>query len=235
MFDFNNKLKLALKYFLISLSAIVFHAQSFGQGRTFIRDNINRTGECKNVAITKTNGDVMLFGRNGAAWGEGCPSQLVTAIKNLYNENELIDDIQLTESGRWLILYGDNGFIWNNIPYSLEKKLREFNDKNELVTSVTFNDAGEWIVISTNYISSSDTRISQWLKEGNDEYGQLWAACITDDALVAVFENGFRFLGNIPTDLQRKLAETNINVFRLKIAGTAWFFADKYGRFSYNM
>jgi hypothetical protein len=230
----SKKLMTDYKYVMFFLLSFVLFINSNGQGRAFIREQISKNGECKNVAITKTNGDVMLYGRNGAAW-DGCPAQLGTAINDLFNENALIDDIQLTESGRWLILYGNNGFIWNNIPYSLETKLREYNDMNETVTSVTFNDLGEWIVITTNYISSSDTRINQWLKQGNNEYGQLWAACITDDALVAVFERGYRFLGNVPNTLNDALSETDINVFRLKIAGTAWFFADKYGRFAYKM
>ncbi len=202
--------------------------------REYIRNAIKKWGQCRNVAITRTNGDVALYGQNGCAEAN-TPQGLSRAIKQLNNEGEFIDDIQLTERGRWLILYGNNGILWNDIPYSLEQKLREFNNNGEVITSVTFNDSGDWIVISTDYICASDYRIQNWLAEGFDIYGSLWAACITDDGIVAVFEGGYKFLGNIPNDLQTALKKTNLNVYRLKIAGSAWFFADVYGNFRYNM
>ena len=73
------------------------------------------------------------------------------------------------------------------------------------------------------------------MAEGNKLYGRLWAACVTDDALIAVYEDGYQYLGNIPYTLEKALRETSIDVFRLKIAGTAWFFADTEGRFRYDM
>lgn len=207
---------------------------SFGQGRTYIKQAIREWGECRNVAITKTNGDLALYGRNGCA-KSGLPYSLNEAINELNNDREYIDDIQLTENGAWLILYGNNGFRWNDIPYSLEQKLRQFNSDNEIVLSVTFNDAGDWIVISKDYYSSSDTRINDWLKEGTEEYGQLWTACITDDALVAVFAGGYKFLGEVPYSLKTALQNTKLDVYRLKIAGNAWFFADTNGSYEGNM
>lgn len=202
--------------------------------RAYIRDAIKGWGECRNVAITRTNGDIALYGRNGCA-RSNVPSELNDALTELNNQKELIDDIQLTEAGRWLILYGNNGIRWNDIPYSLERKLREFNDNREVITSVTFNDDGDWIVITTEHISASDSRLQDWLAEGLNTHGGLWAACITDDCLVAVFERGYKFLGNVPEDLRTALRETNLDVYRLKIAGTAWFFADMNGRYRYNM
>jgi hypothetical protein len=207
---------------------------TFAQSREYIRNAISEWGECRNVAITKYNGDLALYGSNGYAHS-GCPKGLNDAITELHNDGEYIDDVQLTEDGSWVILYGDNGLRWNDIPYSLEQKLREYNNMGEVITSVTFNDAGNWIVITKNYFSSSHSEVNQWLKEGNEEYGLLWAACVTDDAIVAVFDDGYKFIGNVPESLKKALRETNLDVYRLKIAGSAWFFADKNGRYNYNM
>jgi hypothetical protein len=224
---FSNRL-LALGLFLLVC------VTSFGQGRAFIRQQIEKTGECRNVAITKTNGDLMLYGLNGWAC-TGCPISLSNAVTELNRDKEFIDDIQLTEDGRWLILYDNNGLRWNDIPYSLENKLRDYNEKGEVITSVTFNDGEDWIIITTNYFTSSDARITEWLREGNEKLGQLWAACVTDDAIVAVFEDGYKFFGEVPNSLREALKEAKLDVFRLKIAGDAWFFADKNGDFRYKM
>ena len=207
---------------------------SYGQGRKYIREQISLQGECRNVAITKTNGDLMLYGRNGCA-RTGCPQGLNDAITKLNNEKVYIDDIQLTENGNWLILYGNNGIQWNDIPYSLEQKLRYYNNNNEVIYSATFNDAGDWIVITDKHYSSSDSRISEWLNDGEKTYGELWAACITDDAIVAVYAKGYSILGEVPYSLKMALQETKLDVFRLKIAGDSWFFADKNGSYRYNM
>ena len=222
-------------YFLLIFSFPLFVSNSiFGQSRSYIREQISLQWECRNVAITKTNGDLMLYGQNGYAISE-CPSALLDAVEELHDESVFIDDIQLTESGSWVILYGDNGLRWNDIPYGLENKLREFNKDREVITSITLNDIGDWIVISTSYISSSDTRINDWLVDGTNKYGKLWAACVTDDAMVAVFAGGYKFFGNVPESLRTALNNTKLDVYRLKIAGDSWFFADKNGSYQYNM
>ena len=220
---------------LFVLLFTVFNASTgFAQSRQYIRDAIDRWGACRNVAITRYNGDLALYGTNGYAISD-CPQGLVDALDSLHDDGEYIDDVQLTENGRWLVLYGDNGIKWNNIPYSLENKLREYNREQEVITSVTFNDDGDWIVITTNYFSCSDTSIQEWMREGLESYGKIWAACITDDALVVVYEDGYKVIGNIPDSLRRALRETSLNVYRLKIAGTSWFFADQNGRYQYSM
>ncbi len=100
--------------------------------REYIRSAIREWGECRNVAITRTNGDIALYGRNGCA-RSNVPSGLSDAITELNNDNEYIDDIQLTESGRWLIIFGNNGLQWSRIPYSLERKLRELMKTERLL------------------------------------------------------------------------------------------------------
>ena len=219
---------LILFYALIALSS---NAQ---YSRQYIRDAIKEWGECRNVAITRTNGDIALYGLNGCA-RSNCPRDLDNALTQLNSDKEYINDVQLTERGRWLILYGNNGIKWSDIPYSLEQKLREFNRNREEITSVTFNDDGDWIVITTEHISASSSEIQDWLVAGLEDYGQLWTACVTEDGLVAVFATGYKFLGNVPEDLKEALRETSLDVYRLKIAGTAWFFADKNGSYRYNM
>lgn len=204
------------------------------QGRDYIRKAIDDWGECRNVALTENNGDLALYKENGYAHYD-CPEDLDATIQKLHANNEFIDDVQLTESGKWLILYGDNGLRWNDIPASLEAQLKEYNGKGEVITSATFNDAGDWIIISTNYFSASDPEVQAWLKKGNEKYGQIWAACVTDDAAVAVYENGYQFLGEIPASLEKALDETELDVYRLKIAGDSWFFADQEGTYQYDM
>jgi hypothetical protein len=220
--------------FLISLILGVSFSVNAQNSRDYIKQNIREKNECKSVAISKTNGDAMIYGRNGYA-AKACPSAFVNALSELNDENKEIQDINLSESGRWLILYGRNGMRWGDLYPSLEKKIKSFNDKGEKITTVTFNDLSEWIVITTEHISASSSEIQDWLVEGCDDYGTLWTACITDDACVAVYESGYRFLGDVPKDLKEALTSCTSDVFMVKMAGSAWFFSCTDGYWRYNM
>lgn len=219
---------------LVAFFALAASTSIAQSSREYIRNCIQNYGECHNVAITKTNGDAMLYGSNGWA-ASHCPDAFVSTLRELNGENVRIVDIQLTENGNWLVLYGSNGLRWNGISYSLEQQLREYNRDQEEITSVSFNDRGDWIVVTTNYISASDSEITNWMSEGMEIYGKVWATCVTDDAIVVVYEEGFRFRGNIPETLREALSNTDINVYRLKIAGNSWFFSDGVSRYDYYM
>lgn len=203
--------------------------------RSYVKNSISSWGTCRNVAITDRGGDVALNYNNQYSYS-GIPTSLANAIQKLHDDSEFIDDIQLTENGNWLILYGNNGFQWSNIPSDLESALREFNNNREVVTSATFNDNGDWILISTEHIRASTSNIYEWIQDGMNSYGQLWAAHITNDGLVLCFAGGYKFLENVSDRLRNALKSSSYNVYRIKFtSGGSYFFADKDGRYSYWM
>lgn len=221
---------------LIVLLLAVAGARVEAQSRNFLREKIQGWGECKNVALTQTGGDIALYGTNGWASSGPVPAGLTRTLSSLHDEDELIDDIVLTESGSWIVLHGRNAFVWSDIPRALERRMREMNDEGELITSVTLNDDGEWIIISDKHFAASDSRIGEQIQEGMVDYGVLWAAHMTDDGLVLVFARGYLYFGNVPRGLIQALKDTSMNVFRVKFTPDgAWFIADRNGRFDYTM
>lgn len=224
--------KVLLFVMAICLTTLSANAQ---RDRNYVKNCIKEWGTCKNVAITKTNGDVALYGRCGYA-ASNIPSGLSDKLKELNESNTLIDDVQLTESGRWCVLYGKNDATWtSNVPAGLARKINEFHDNNYVVRSITFNDLDQWVIVSDEYYATSSSTLTNWLKSGSDKYGRLWAVCLTDDAAIAVYAHGFRYRGNIPEGLISALRSTTFNVYRLKISGTSWFFADEDGNYRYYM
>ena len=144
--------------------------------------------------------------------------------------------MSLTENGRFIVLYGENAASWNIIPPQMKEALRAYNDNGEELCSATMNDAGEWILVSSKHIACSDTWLKKWVADGQDMYGRIRAAVVTADAAVAVFNGGFKFLGNVPPDLKEALKEADFDVRIVKIAGKAWFFANADGsRYCANM
>lgn len=203
--------------------------------RNYVKSQIKKWGQCKNVAITKTNGDVALYGKCGYATSN-VPTGLSNKLRELNRASILIDDVQLTESGRWCVLYGKNDAEWTtNAPSGLANKIHEYHRNNYVVRSISFNDYNDWVIVSDEYYSTSSTELMNWLKNGSNKYGRLWAVCITDDAAIAVYANGFCVRGDVPDDLLSALRSTSFNVYRLKVSGNSWFFADQNGNYRYYM
>ena len=169
----------------------------------------------------------MLNGFNDYACPD-VPENLAVTLSQLRARGDYLDDVQLTEEGRWLILYGDNGVLWNDIPQELEQTLREYNEAQEIITSVAFNDAGDWIVVSKSRYAASSPSLTRWIAEGIDEYGALWTAHMTEDGTVLCFENGYLWRGNVPGIVQQKLRETTLDAYRVKfLSDGTYFIADQ--------
>lgn len=174
--------------------------------------------------------------KNDYAYTAGIPQALADALEKYHDDDDYIDDVQLTEDGEWLILVGKNGCQWSNIPSELESKLRQWNEAEETITSVTFNDDGDWIAVSTDHVASSSTDMDDWIKEGIETHGQLWAAHLTNDACVLCFENGYKFLGNVPQKLKDALKASKYDVYRIKFTKEgSYFFADQEGHYTFWM
>lgn len=109
---------------LMTVFTVSLFAQN-SRGRNYIKQNISEWGGCRNVAITDTGGDLALNGKNDYSYTAGIPQALADALEKYHDDDDYIDDVQLTEDGEWLILVGKNGCQWSNIPSKLESKLRQ--------------------------------------------------------------------------------------------------------------
>lgn len=218
----------------IALFAMSANTESSAQDRSYIKNAISNWGECRNVTITETNGNVAIYGANGNA-RQGIPSQMSDALQSLNDDGKTITDLHLTENGAWVIIYNGNGIWRAGITDDFEETLLECNDDGETITSVSFNDNGEWVIVSEEYIHSSSSEITNWLSEGSDEYGILISVCMTNNSMVAVYEEGYKFLGDVPESLKKELYKTTIDVTRVKFAGQSWFISDEEGTYSYRM
>jgi hypothetical protein len=204
-----------------------------GGGREFVRNHIRENGNCRVVSLTKRGGDVVVCDRNDWA-AQRCPRDMTDALHRAAEEHEKIVDVTVTEGGRWLVLWGENAGAWRGIPRGLESALRQFNRDGETIYSATFNDSGDWIAISDEHYNAAGS-IADWLADGARKFGILRAACVSENAAVAVFDGGYKFFGPVPEDLKAALRKTNLDVRIVKIAGSAWFFADEYGSYQFNM
>lgn len=91
-------------------------------------------------------------------------------------------------------------------------------------------------MISDEYIRASNAELRQWIVDGIENMGKVSTPCISENAVMVVCEDGFRYDGNVPADLLEAIRNTDIHIFRIKISGQSWFFADISGkRYKYKM
>ena len=188
------------------------------------------------MAITKNGGNVAVAGKNSCAVCGAYPNKLWDALKEISNDGHRITDVCLTDKGKWVVLFGTNGYRSEGLPKDMCDRLAEFHDDHETLLSVTINDKGEWVVISDKHFSSSSTEIQNWLNEGMAEYGNPLSVSITDDAGVAIFEKGRIWRGKYPKDLREAAKKSPFVPCIIRMAGTSWFFADETGaHYHYHM
>lgn len=215
-------MKKSILLFVSFAMAICMQAQP---SHKFLEKQLDKRSDCKSVVITKKNGDALLYGDCGWGASKLCPVKFSRTLFEVSEwQDTTIHDIHISELGKWYILYGDNQIHSDLLYENLEEQIKRCQDKQDKITTVTFNDKGDWIVICEKSLSASSDDLMDWLSEGCDKYGQLWTACVTDDAAVACYEFGFKFWGNVPENLKTTLRNCKSDVYTVKISGNAWFF-----------
>ena len=81
-------MKRRLLWLFVVLFTVFNTSTGFAQSRQYIRDAIDDWGGCRNVAITKYNGDLALNERNAYAASD-CPQGLVDELKRLNEEGSI--------------------------------------------------------------------------------------------------------------------------------------------------
>jgi len=223
---------------LLALFVSLFTISAFAQApedRSSVKNAIQKWGSCRNVAITRTLGDAAIANKHDYV-AEYVPSEMFKKLKSLFENDNYIDDITLTESGKWVILYDTNDAAWSaGVPQAMVDAIIEFNENDYYVTSISFNDNGQWAVVSREDVKTSSDELTEWLNSYTDVHGDLWTVTIGEDGIFAVYQSGYAKRGEIPEDLIEALQNSELDYYRVKFAGSSWFFADEEGNYQYSM
>ena len=206
--------------------------------RKYIRDFIKEAGGCRIAAITSKGADIAISHKNGYAFCNNCPSALASAIKEIRTKDYRINDVSLTDAGKWVVIFGGNGIRKNGIPDAMYDALVKFHDNGEEIYCASLNDVGDWVVISDKHYSASSTELIDWLEltKKSGKYGKLMYVSLADEAQVAVFNGGYAVRGKYPKDMWEAIKRSDFIPKVVKMAGDSWFFADETGsRYHYSM
>ena len=217
-------------------SASPAETSKYSGKRKYIKEFIDEQGGCRIATITKKGGDIAISGKSNWAHCNRCPSGLAKAVKAIDEKSWRINDVCLTESGKWVVIYGGNGFMQENIPQEMYNTIKSYHDNDEEIYCASLNDVGDWVVISDKHYHTSSGKLMDWLRNVQSEYGKLLYVSLTDDAKIAVFDGGYSYVGNYPKDMREAIKRSDFKPKVVKMAGDSWFFADETGsRFNYSM
>ena len=213
-----------MKQLILLLASLVLSTSIQAQSnKEHIVQHIRAFDVCKSVAITQNSGSAMIYDQ--CEWiAQDCPHFFTEALYETKIAKDTLQDIHITELGRWIVLYNANKVKSDLLYENLNQKIASCQEDNEKITTITFNDNGDWVVVTTKQVTASSNDLLAWIIEGCQKYGQVWTACITEDAAVVVYESGFKFHGNVPENLKEALRACKSNVYTVKLSGSSWLF-----------
>jgi len=208
---------------------------AYSQKRSSLIESINEWKNCKNVLLTATKGNIAVSDKNAYAISGKFPQEMYDAIVAASKKPRPVTDMVLTESGKFLVLEGRNGYTAKGIPEKLDARLKAINAADGEVISVSFNDNGDWIVVAADGVYGVVSGISS-LQSIADKNGRILTAHLTNKGVAIVCQNGTYLYGDFPDALPETIKKTTFRIYRVKFADDgAYFISDKEGSCSFGL
>ena len=173
-----------------------------------LKEAIDGWKECKGGVITDSGAGVAVYKSNGYQCASA-PESLSSSLKEANDGRHEIVDVCITEANSYIMFYGLNGYSYKgSVPQGLKDAIQTVRSKSIKTVSASFNEAGEWCLVSENgdyYCSESVRRkIAPFVKD----FGKLCSVTLTENALVACYQNGVYYY-NVNPKVEQSLSSIN--------------------------
>lgn len=200
-----------------------------------IKQLIDERGEFRIVSMTESKGDVVVFGDNDFYATDGVPEKFLAELNRLQKKNIRIVDLQHTDSGSWIVVYGQNEYALSLVgrPFlyrTMVAKLEELKKNKIPIRNLSFCDGGYWAIITKGSANDegADSSVEsigelQGVLGMQGEHGNLLAVYFYELSCIAVYENGSVHYGDVPEDLLDMVSNENDGVTDVSFCGKSWF------------
>ena len=168
----------------------------------YIVEQIKAKGEARLGAITEHGKGVVVYGNKGASW-TSIPDYLSEKFKSIYEENEKINSVALTNSGNYCVVYDRNAW-YGVVSDAMKAKLNEFNANGEEILGVSISENGDFAIVTDEHYFASNSSDHSNMGVAKDKYGTIKDVCITNKGICVVCQNGI-YYDNIPSNVEEKL------------------------------
>lgn len=212
----------------------------------FIKQLIDERGEFRIVSMTESKGDIVVFGDNDFHTTEGVPEKLLAELQRIQKKGERIVDVQHTDKGSWIVVYGDNDYTSSLLGHpslyrTMVSKLNELKQKKIPIRSLSFCEVGYWAIITEGSLDddTADSSIEsigelQGLLGQQGAHGNVLAVYFSGNAGIAVYENGSVQFGEMSADMLDMVANDNEGVTDISFCGQSWFLSKGESNYVYD-
>lgn len=184
----------------------------------------------------RSGAGVVIYGNNGYAYTGRTTDALKNKIVELNKANSKIDDVCVTDNGRYCLIWGDNGYAASG-PTEFLNKLEDFNHRKETIRSVALTDGGTWAIVGETNTSCANTTLLQFVIGARDKYGTIYSISLFNmGAIVVCCERGVAWNNMVPNKVIEEIKNANFSVRYVKFTTNGKFIitdGDKTSR--YNM
>ena len=242
--------KVLLAAFLLSLPFLAAAQEENTEGEEvphgFIKEQIEQHGGFRIVSITETKGDLAIFGDNDFV-ETGCPKKLVEELERLRRKGLRIIDVQHTEKGSWIVIYGENDYSSSLLGHpslyrTMRAKLLELKQKKVPIRNFSFSESGYWAIVTERSTGEEDADYSiesigelQGFLGQQGEHGNVLAVRFSENGGIAVYETGSVHFGDVPEELLDMVSDDNAKVTAVSFSGGSWFLSFGEEEFSYDL
>lgn len=193
--------------------------------------------ELRNGTLAERSGaGVVIYGNNGYAYTGSTPEALKNKIVELNKANVKIDDVCVTENGRYCLIWGDNGYAAKG-PQEFLNILEDFNHRKETIRSVALTDGGAWAIVGETNTSCANTTLLQFVNDARNKYGTIYSISLSNmGAIVVCCERGVAWNNMVSNNVVDEIKKANFSVRFVKFSTNGKFIitdGDKTSR--YNM
>lgn len=169
-----------------------------------IKESIKKYAQCRTGAITKSGPGVEIWGTNGYSTNEYCNKDLVEILRDCNKHKYTINDVAITESGGYLVIFEDNRSAYFGVgSEEMADWLIKYRNDKKKITSVAFTDEGRWAIVTENsYIADEYTL--DVMDEARAKYGYINSVSLSGNAVVVCCDGGI-YYKNAPKKLIERL------------------------------
>jgi hypothetical protein len=130
-----------------------------------------------------------------------------------------IVSVALDQNGDWIILYGDIGYSFVNMPQKLAKKLDTLNKKQIPLKDIDFVGKSGWVLLAEDnafYSDSLPQKFLSGLKKINQKGKIIKCIDVFEDKGIVLYTHNLFYRENIPMSLEKKLSDLKYRNQRVK-------------------
>lgn len=173
---------------------------------SYIRDTISEWGACRTAALTTSGIGIAVVDDNVCAVTQA-PESLVKTLRSIYDAEERISDLHVTEQGKWVVITGRNGWSADGAPEAMIADLRRANETDALIRSACFDDSGRYVIVTnkTVFHNLGDTFVNLRSK-AEESWGELLSVSFSAQGMTLCCASGVLY-HSVPATLAAALRE----------------------------